>query len=339
MIERPLPFPEAPTEKIIDLLSRADRWVILCHTKPDGDTLGTGSAFWSMGRSLGKKTQWGGPDPLSPKYLFLPGAEEYRPSLSMASLGLSSRDAVVVLDTATTDRSVEDLALIPEGVPVINMDHHKDNERFGTTFWIDPPSSSVGEMGWVLFQNWGVPIGQETAEGLYTAIVTDCGNFAFSNTTPRTHRAAGHLLSLGVSPEKTDRLLKFNRTVGGLRLQGRVLERVKIFHEFAAITWIEKKDFGETGSRPEDTEFFVNDLLTIQSVSFAALLTEDKGEIRASLRSRGEVSAAEIARAFGGGGHPQAAGCKLPTPLERGLADLIELLEKKNGALRSNSSK
>lgn len=339
MTARALPFPEEPTGEIIDLLSAAGRWIILCHIKPDGDTLGTGSAFWSLAQSLGKEAQWGGPGPIPEKYLFLPGAGEYRPGLTINSLSLSSRDAIVVLDTATADRSVEDLHMVPVGIPLINIDHHKDNERFGTALWINPEASSVGEMGWVLFQNWGIPVVKEAAIGLYTAIATDCGSFTFSNTTPLTHRAAGDLLSLGVSPEKIDQLLRLSRTAGGLRLQGRVLERIKLIDGFAAISWIERKDFYETGSNPEETEFFVNDLLTIQSVTFAALLTEGEDGIRASFRSRGKIPAAEIARTFGGGGHPQAAGCKLASPLDRSMGDLIALLEKKNVALRSTSSK
>ncbi len=327
------------TARIISLLSGASRWILLSHTKPDGDTLGCGSALWSTGRSLGKDVVWGGPDPVPDSYLFLAGTDGFLPGLTLGSLSLCRDTVVVALDTSTAARSVADLSGIPEGVPLVNMDHHHDNEGFGTAVWVDPTSSSVGEMCWMLLRSWGIPIPLEAAEALYTAIVTDCGNFAFSCTTPRTHQAAADLLSLGVAPEKIDQLIRCSRTMGGLRLRGRALERVRSVGSFAAVTWIGKTDFLDTGSNPAETEFLVNELLTVRSVSFAVLFIEDDDCVRASLRSRGALSASEIAHAFGGGGHPQAAGCRLPLPVSEAVASLTALLEEKNDTLRSASAR
>lgn len=325
--------------KIVSLLAAASGWILLSHTKPDGDTLGCGSALWSVARSLGKDVVWGGPDPVPESYMFLAGTESFLPGLELESLFPGPDSAIVVLDTSTAARSVADLAGIPEGVPLINMDHHHDNEGFGTAVWVDPASSSVGEMCWMLLRSWGIPIPFQAAEALYTAIVTDCGNFAFSCTTPRTHQAAADLLSLGVAPEKIDRLIRCSRTMEGLRLRGRALERVLSVGSYAAVTWIGKTDFQETGSNPSETEFLVNELLTVKSVSFAVLFVEDDDCVRASLRSRGGLSASEIAHAFGGGGHPQAAGCRLPLPLTEAVKSLTAILEEKNDTLRSASAR
>jgi phosphoesterase RecJ-like protein len=191
----------------------------------------------------------------------------------------------------------------------------------------------------MLFRSWGIPIPAEAADALYTAIVTDCGSFAFSCTTPRTHQAASHLLSLGVAPERIDQLIRCSRSMGGLRLRGRALERVQPVGSFAAVTWIGKTDFQDTDSNPSETEFLVNELLTVRSVSFAVLFVEEDDCVRASLRSRGALSASEVAHAFGGGGHPQAAGCRLPLPMTEAVRSLTALLEEKNDALRSASSR
>lgn len=325
--------------RIIRLLAGASRWILLSHTKPDGDTLGCGSALWSSGRSLGKDVVWGGPDPVPESYMFLAGTGSFLPGVPLGSLSPDRDTVVVALDTSTAARSVAGLSSLPDGVPLVNIDHHHDNEGFGTLVWVDPASSSVGEMCWMLLRSWGIPIPLEAAEALYTAIVTDCGSFAFSCTTPRTHQAAGDLLSLGVAPERIDQLIRCSRTMGGLRLRGRALERVRSAGSFAAVTWIGKTDFQDTGSSPSETEFLVNELLTVRSVSFAVLLVEDDDCVRASLRSRGALSASEIAHAFGGGGHPQAAGCRLPLPLAEAVTSLTALLEEKNDSLRSASAR
>ncbi len=332
-------FPDPVIPALIEALEWASRWVVLTHTKPDGDTLGSGSALFSMGRSLGKEVFWGGPDIYPAGYSFLEGSEEYIPGIAPGRLlAPEGRGAAIVLDTSTEERSVPGVRGLSSAFPLLNIDHHPDNEKFGSVNWIDPSASSVGEMLWRLFCQWGVPFPVSAAEGLYTAIATDSGNFAFSATTEATHRAAGDLLSRGVSPEKIENLLRSNRSLSALHLWGRAFERAEIHFSFAAVTWLARKDFPETESSPSETEFLVNELLTLRGVSFAAFLVEEEDAVRVSLRSKGDIPAAGIAGIFGGGGHRQAAGCRLPLPLEEAKMTLLQLLEEKN-ALRTAASR
>ena len=319
---------------IIDILEGAPAWIILTHIKPDGDTLGSGSALYSLGASLGKKVFWGGADPFPKGYSFLPEADSYIQGIDPGDLLHRWGGAAVILDTSTEDRSVPGVRALSEKFPVVNIDHHGDNELFGSLNWIDPSASSVGEMVWSLLSHWEKDYPLKAAEGLYTAIVTDSGNFTFSSTGEKTHRAAADLLSRGVAPEKIEDLLRSNRSLPAMRLWGRALERAEVHSSFAAMTWLFRKDFTETGSAPSETEFLVNELLTLKGISFAAFLVEEENAVRASLRSKGDISAVEIARIFGGGGHLNAAGCKLPLPLESAMKTLVELLEKAN-ALRA----
>jgi len=82
MNDRP-PLPEGELiTGIIRILSEADRWIVVTHCKPDGDTLGSGSAFLALGESMGKKVAWGGPDPFPEIYGFLYGADRYVPDIA-----------------------------------------------------------------------------------------------------------------------------------------------------------------------------------------------------------------------------------------------------------------
>jgi len=337
MNDRP-PLPEGELiTGIIRILSEADRWIVVTHCKPDGDTLGSGSAFLALGESMGKKVAWGGPDPFPETYEFLYGSDRYVQGIAPDALAPKKGDAVIVLDTSTRERSVPGIDFLPETVPVVNIDHHHDNERFGSIAWVDASASSTGEMCWLLFKTWGAALSPEAAEALYTAIVTDCGNFTFSCTTSRTHEAAGDLLECGISPEKLDCMIRCSRSTEGLHLRGRALERIFPVGGTAACTWLTLQDFIDTGSDPSETEGLVNELLTLRSVSFAALLVEEEDKVRASFRSRGGISAAKAAHRFGGGGHPQAAGCSLPLPLEEALQSVADLLEDTDG-LRTSPS-
>ena len=314
---------------LIRILSEASEWIVLSHVKPDGDALGSASAFASVGRKLGKTVVWGGPDEYPSRYLFLEGSGEFRPNLKLSSLALTEGSVVLALDTSTRARSVEDLDALPENVPLLNVDHHEDNELFGTVNYVDPSSSSTGEIAWLLLREWGIPLEIDVLEAVYTALATDCGNFAFSCTTPRTHRVAAELLDGGVSPAKLDERIRCNASIPGLRLRAVALSRAFVAGGFAAFTWLRNDDFLHNGSERSATEFLVNDLLTLKDVSFAAFFVEDEECVRVSLRSRGVVLAAEIARVFGGGGHPQAAGCKLPLPLSDAVESVRSLVEER----------
>jgi len=99
--------------RIIRLLAGASRWILLSHTKPDGDTLGCGSALWSSGRSLGKDVVWGGPDPVPESYMFLAGTGSFLPGVPLGSLSPDRDTVVVALDTSTAARSVAGLSSLP----------------------------------------------------------------------------------------------------------------------------------------------------------------------------------------------------------------------------------
>ncbi len=313
----------------IRILSDASEWIILSHVKPDGDALGSASAFATVGRQLGKTVVWGGPDEYPSRYLFLAGSVAFRPNLKLSSLRLSEKSVVIALDTSTRARSVEDLDVLPGSVRLLNIDHHADNEMYGTENYVDPASSSTGEIVWLFLREWGIPLQIEVLEAVYTALATDCGNFAFSCTTGRTHRVAAELLEGGVSPAKMDELIRCNATLPALRLRAVALSRAFVAGGFAAFTWLRHEDFLRTGSERSATEFLVNDLLALKDVSFAAFFVEDEECVRVSLRSRGVVQAAEIARVFGGGGHPQAAGCRLPLPLSDAVENMRSLVEER----------
>jgi phosphoesterase RecJ-like protein len=91
---------------------------------------------------------------------------------------------------------------------------------------------------------------------------------------------------------------------------------------------VNNDDFNRTGAKDEDTEGFVNEILSVESVQIAVLLREPKpGKVRVSIRSRGGFDVAEVARDFGGGGHKNAAGCVFELPLEEVEDRLIRRLK------------
>jgi phosphoesterase RecJ-like protein len=82
--------------------------------------------------------------------------------------------------------------------------------------------------------------------------------------------------------------------------------------------WLRQKDFNRTGAESDDTEGLIDHIRAIEPVVVACVFEELEPEMtRISLRSKSsQVNVSEICQQFGGGGHPAAAGARIPgTPL------------------------
>jgi bifunctional oligoribonuclease and PAP phosphatase NrnA len=317
-------------KEIIRVLLETDTWVILSHEKPDGDTLGSCSALYQRGSSLGKKCLWRGPDRIPAVYDFLSGAESYDVPASGFIGGVKPGSAVIVLDTANQTRSVEGISELSKNIPLVNIDHHGDNTLFGTLNWIGGNASSVGEMVFDLFKLacWDPTPGE--AESILAAIATDTGFFRFPCTSAKTLFAASRLVAFGADISGIYRRVHENRSIRGLRLWGLGLGKARTLHSGRlGLTWLDKNDFKSTNADREECENLVNSLLTVSGVVMAVLLQEEDGYCRASIRTREPVDARKFAELWGGGGHIRASGCKINGTLEKAL----EEVEKKAGFL------
>jgi phosphoesterase RecJ-like protein len=310
--------------ELAGLMRDRPRWTLLIHEKPDGDAAGCGAALASLGGRLGKEVLWTGPDPIPSRYDFLPLAGKYRPADRVPG-GNEPGTLFLVLDTSEAKRTSGPLP-DPESGSLVRIDHHPGGEVFGSLDRVDPGASATAELVFSLFEEGGWVPDRGEATALYVALVSDNGNFRFSSTSPASHRIAARLLEAGADPMEIDRRLNDTMTPGGLRLWGRALSRIEIFPGGGVLSWVGDSDFGETLSDPADTEGLVNMLLRIGEARLVLLCTGADGQVRCSVRTRGERSAREFARRHGGGGHERAAGFSLSLPLEEALEKLRRAL-------------
>lgn len=305
--------------RIAKILLAEPAWLILSHVKPDGDTLGCGSALTCAGKKLGKDVKWGGVDPLPELYSFLPCAEEYHSDEIQPSEGR----LVITVDVSTRDRGVPGMA------PRIAVDHHKDNEGFASEInWVVPEAAAVGELVYEIILAMGCAVDKDIAEALYVSLSTDCGGFTFSNTTYNTMRVAAELVKAGAVPFEIDEKLHYNDSPAKINLWGRCMSRARKIGTHAVLSWLTRDDFRETGACESDTEGLVNMLTHVAGTDLTVFVSEVEGCLRCSIRARGTASAQELAARHGGGGHMYAAGCKLYMPLKDGLSVMEEELKR-----------
>jgi phosphoesterase RecJ-like protein len=67
-------------------------------------------------------------------------------------------------------------------------------------------------------------------------------------------------------------------------------------------------------------------------VRVACLLRERDGQVKVSLRGKGDVDVQRIAARFGGGGHPNAAGFTVPGELEVVTRDVLAAVREAVGS-------
>lgn len=305
--------------RIAEVLLSEGRWRVICHVKPDGDTLGCASALVSAGKYLGKDVVWCGADPVPPVYAFLPWASEY---LTVDAVPDDDRCEIAV-DISTRDRGV------PGARPRVSIDHHESDELLGSEVnWVDPGAAAAGELIYRVILALGCPLDGDIATALYVALSTDTGGFKYSNTTADTLRIASELVRAGASPVAIDEKLHFNDTPAKVRLWGRCMSRCERVGKRSMLSWLTHDDFVQTGAAESDTEGLVNVLTHVAGTDMTVLVSEVDGCLRCSFRARGDVSAKEIAERHGGGGHQYAAGAKLRIPLEEGVRTLREELKR-----------
>jgi len=294
-------------------LRPARRVAVLGHVNPEPDCIGSTLGVTLCLRRAGLEAQAFNVDPVPEHLRFLPGVEE----LVQSSRLPGGWGAICVVDTTDPERAGGLLHQIPAGTPVVNVDHHLSNTRFGSVNWVEPQASSVGEMVCHLAGALQVPLTREIATNLLAAILGDTGSFRFANTTPSALRAAARLVEAGARPDLVAEGLYGGKRSQELRLLGEVLGTFQV-GAGGALAWIEvhRAALDRAGLGLDDIEGFIDYPRTVRGVELAVAFKENgPATTRVSFRSRGRVDVAALAARFGGGGHRNAAGCTVALPL------------------------
>lgn len=310
------------------LMKESKSWLIVVHEHSDGDTLGCGLAVYMLGARLGKKVRIIGKDPIPASYGFMPCSDMYE-RIGAVTFDDVMDTLVICVDTSSPERSVGNLCKAVEVTDSINIDHHGDNRLCCDVDLVVAEASATAEIVTDLFETGGWKISTDEALCLYVGLVTDNGNFRFKSTTSKSHECAAKLLSAGVDPSYADDRITQNMTPEILKLWGTAFCRTETFAgDEAAIFWLTGDDFKKAGADAASVDGLVNMLMRICGVKIAAFLSDLAGQNKLSVRTRMPYSARDIASAFGGGGHIQAAGAKVDGTFEDALKKVRSEIEK-----------
>ena len=236
--------------------------------------------------------------------------------------GEETFDLIIITDTGDlklVGPVLEEQRELFQHTPILVIDHHATNERYGQVNLVDVTASSASEMVFRLLQELSPDdtlLDADIATCILTGVVTDTGAFQHSNTTPRAFELAAQLLAAGARQQEIIRHVFKTKEFNMLKLWGLALEKLRYEPDIRLVwTGLTRADFTTTGATDQQTGALIDDLLSsAPEAAFVLLLREDTdGVLKASLRAVSPIiDVAVLAGLFGGGGHTKASGFKIP---------------------------
>lgn len=294
-------------------IENASRVAIFAHKNPDGDSLGSTIALSLALDHLEIKNDLICIDPPGQSFAFLPKVNEF-----IAKFNSTDYDLALIPDIGDLKLTLYHETHLDffKSNPVIRIDHHPTGNLKPKLKWVDSDYASTTQMLVDFFQATQWPITPEIATCLLTGLYTDTGSFQHSNTTASVFRTAGRLLRLGGSYRSISKSVFQRIPLSTLCLWGKVLSRIERNEEGVVVSAVTQKDYRDCGATRDQLAGAVDYLNAVEG-SYSMLLTEEKDQVKASLRTKSEeVDVSAIAKEFGGGGHIKAAGFTLPGHLK-----------------------
>ncbi|MFA5792440.1 MAG: DHH family phosphoesterase [Candidatus Gracilibacteria bacterium] len=246
-------------------------------------------------------------------------------------------DLIVTVDTG----DMVQLGKLPEEhkdlfarIPILNIDHHASNGKFGTYNLLEYGSAATTQIVTPMILDFEKERGEELVDEdiatlLLVGIITDTGSFQHSNTTPEAFEIAADLLDRGARQQEIIKHIFKTKSLATLKLWGRVLERITYDQNAKLVySYLTLKDLEETGASPDDTGGIIDELMTSAPGAEVVMLLKEKepGFISGSLRAPGQIANVdEVAKLLGGGGHKKAAGFRIKN---KSIEEAVEMAKQ-----------
>ena len=326
-------------------LAESSRCVILTHSRPDGDAMGSSLALAHFIKGTGKEATIVVPNEYPPFLAWMPSIENvivYDKQQEAAEKALKSADLFICLDFNSLTR-IDEVAgsVSASSAPKVLIDHHLFPDSIFDVEISHPEASSTSELVFRTIWQMGEAdkLTREAAECIYTGIMTDTGNFAYASSQKDIYHIVAELISKGIDKDIIYRRVFYNCSFSRMRLMGYMMyEKLRYFPEKNAalltLTFDELKRFnGAKG----DTEGIVNMPLQIKGVRFSCFLREEnKGKVNVSLRSVDDFPCNEVAaKLFSGGGHKNASGGEVRGTMQDAEELFMRALEEFSDKLTS----
>jgi len=319
---------------VLEAVRNHNRILCTSHINPDGDAYGSLLGMGWILRHLGKEPILAMHDETAEMYRAMPGIDVVIGPQALTN----DYELIISLDASSIDR-IGAIHRPDEHahIPLLVIDHHFTNTRFGQINWVDPSCAATCQMLVGLADALDVPLTGHVAECLLTGIVTDTLCFRTSNTDAAVMEAAMRLLHSGIKLSEIVARTLNRREFTIFRLWGQVLTNVQLEEGviWATISMAQR----EAAGNPADDGQLSSMLITAVEADISATFTEKVDEtgqltVECSFRAKPGFDVGTLAFELGGGGHPPASGVTLPGSLPEVSASVVAALKATHRAQR-----
>ena len=314
-------------------IDNADKILLTGHISPDGDSLGATLGLYHLLKQLGKDVTVMVPNRYPAFFAWMPGIDKVfimEENKTEAVKVVKEADLIFCIDYNTLDRVNGMKPLIEQSkAKKIMIDHHLDPNINCDVVISHPEVSSASELAFRFMCRMGFyqEVSLETAECIYTGMMTDTGGFTYNSNNPEIYIIIKALLEKGVDIDAIYNKVFHTYSEDRLRLLGYCLNKMEVLNDCnAAIIVLTQEELKRFNYKVGDTEGIVNIPLQIENINKSVLVREDKTQIKLSFRSQGDVAVNTMAEKFGGGGHKNAAGGESTQSMEETLDKLRRTL-------------
>lgn len=322
---------------IIKLLERSGDVLIMGHRNPDMDSLGSCLGVMELAKRLDKNF-YIVLDRVTPAiekiYNALlsdyPKSEDFdikdifiKPN---DAVNICKKETVVVVLDHHSKNSSEAPKLLEISNNIILVDHHRRGSDYidnAILTYLEPHASSTSELiTEILFYSTDrLKIPRVVAEGLLAGITVDTKNFILQ-TGVRTFEAASMLKRQGADSIRVRQL--FRNDIETVKHKGEVVYNSEIYKDKIAIGTLEQDSDDNILIAAQAAD----ELLNMNNIEAAFVLTNVKNKIHISGRSLGEISVQLILEKLDGGGHLTAAGTQMEISMDEAITELKQVIDE-----------
>ena len=304
------------SKECAEILLEQDYIRIHCHRDPDGDTIGSAMALMDALVSMGKRVYMSCTSPIPENLMFV--YKNYEPFPEKFNVTVDVSTVKLLGDGAIREIPI-DLAI----------DHHISNELYAEKTCLYD-YSSAGELVFDVLEEMGVKISAYAATSLLLAVSSDTGSFKFSGVTSKTLRCGASLLDLGADADAVRKNLYESKKKSRAMLEAAALANMEYFdNDRIAVISIPLEMMERCNAKEEELEGIASVPTSVEGVDIGFTLKErDDGYIRVSVRTNEKADACKICKAFEGGGHIRASGCRIKASLQQAKEKLLKEARK-----------
>ena len=315
-----------------NLIRNSNKVMIMGHTNPDIDCMGSSMGVYRLAKSLGKNAyiidsnENNTLSSFKESLLKDPEYEDILITKEIAEENIDKDTLLIIVDTHKINY-VEAPELLDKTEKIVVIDHHRRSTDYienAILIFQEVYASSAAELVTELIQYAETKVELKTieAESLYAGIMMDTKNFTFK-TGVRTFEAAAFLRKKGIDIIRVKKW--FQSDLETFNKIAEIVTNAEMVNSSIAIAIYNRKE--------KDASLIcakaADELLTISNITASFVLGNQGNKVCISGRSIGDVNVQLILEKLGGGGHITLAGAQVEgMTLEETKQELINRINE-----------